>query len=522
MSQVHTTTKSAEEAETTPRLADEHFRRTTKRAAARPNRRASAPFPDQPGVYIFRNSDEETIYVGKAKSLRHRLRSYSYKTGRDDVKLSHLLASARSVETIITNTEGEALNLENRLIKQMRPRYNVLLRDDKTYPYLKLAATGLGAEVTVTRRREADDAIYYGPFFPASLAHQIARVIRRYTFPATRASAASDYAMGRPSLRVKQRSEAGPGRAIRQETEELLKVRRLLEGHIGATVADLSCRVMVASNARQFELAERYQHSVSVLKQLRQHTKAANIPQGDTDVIGACSKGPWTALTIFQFRSHEIASRYDLIGNSRGRSCEKQFFSKLRSLYSYSSASPNTVKLVCGCQQGIVKRALSRKGRREVRIRAATAGPMRAWADIAIRNAQASLEEWIRGSVRRSYPVRHSRNAQFAFNDAYPRGWQSLGPSSGCYGSRESGLRAVLSGSGRWRPFVAVRRSGYARSTRFRFTPPLLRHRTIQRNGSSPLTKNDNNIRPESAELSRVTVSLPGGGAMSEDRASIF
>lgn len=522
MSQVHTTTKSAEEAETTPRLADEHFRRTTKRAAARPNRRVSAPFPDQPGVYIFRNSDEEPIYVGKAKSLRHRLRSYSYEAGLYDVKISHLLASARSVEIIITNTEGEALNLENRLIKQMRPRYNVLLRDDKTYPYLKLAAAGLGAEVTVTRRRNADDAIYYGPFFPASLAHQIARVIRRYFFAPRQAPVGSDYAMGRPSLRVKQRSEAGPGRAMRQETEELLKVRRLLEGHIGATVADLSRRVMVASNARQFEQAARYRHSISVLKQLRQHTKAANIPQGDTDVIGACSKGPWTALTILQFRSHEIASRYDLIGNSRGRSCEKQFFLTLRSLYSCSSASPNTVKLVCGCQQGIVKRALSSKGRREVRIRAATAGPLRAWEEIARKNAQASLVEWIRGSVRRSYPVRYRREAQYALNEAYPRGWQTVGPSGGCCRSHGSWLRTARSGSGQWRPFVAVRRSGYTRSIPSRFASPLLLHHTIPRKGSSPRTNDDTTLSPESAEPSRVSINPPGSGAMVEDRASIL
>lgn len=501
---------------------DEHFHRAAKRAAAPPNRRGSAPFPDQPGVYIFRNSDEQTVYVGKAKSLRHRLRSYSYKTGCDDVKISHLLASARSVEIIVTNTEGEALNLENRLIKQMRPRYNVLLRDDKAYPYLKLAATGLRAEVTVTRRREVDDAIYYGPFFPASLAHQIARVIRRHSFAASRSPAVLEYVTGRPSPSVKQRSETGPRHGIRREPETLLRVRRLLEGHINATVADLSRRMMAASNAKRFEQAARYRHSISVLKQLRQHTQAADIPEGDTDIIGICREGPWTALTIFQFRSDEIASRYDLIGNSRGRSCEKLFSLSLRSLYSCSSAPPDIVRPVWGRHQETVTQTPSSVAKRGSRIRAATVGPLRAWEEIARKNAQASLVEWIRGSVRRSYPVRYSREAQYALNEAYPRRWQTVGPSGGCYRSHGSWLRTARSGSGQWRPFVAVRRSEYTRSIPSRFASPLLLHHTIPRKGSSPRTNDDTTLSPESAEPSRVSINPPGSGAMVEDRTSIL
>lgn len=497
------------------------FSSFSKRTVAWARCQAAAAFLNQPGIYIFRNSDEQAIYVGKAKSLNHRLRSYSYKAGRSDIKLSHLLASARSVETIVTNTEGEALNLENRLIKQMRPRYNVLLRDDKTYPYIKLAATGPGAEVTITRRKQADGAIYYGPFFPAGLAHQIARLIRRYFLATPQAPLVMDHAIGRSIRRRKEKLKGGPNGGLRHETEKVRKIRRLLKGHIDDAVADFSHQTVLASDARRFEEAARYRHYIGILKQLREHINGANVPEGDTDIIGICCRGPWAGLTIFQFRSGQIAGRYDAIGKSFGGSgCGELLPSILRSLYSESWAPLDIVNPICGWRRKIVEQALSSAGRRSVRIQASTADRLRAWERIANKNAQASLEEWIHKSGRKSSPGRHRNEAHYRLDEAYPRAWQSVGPGGGFCRTHRSVPRAARDagrarrGPTQWRPFVAVRRTGYACATRSGFAPPLLPQNMPPGDLSSPRPEDNINLCSEPTKLSRVAIKPPDGGAM--------
>src|SRR5437763_8308789 len=126
--------------------------------------------PTKPGVYLYKNAEGEVIYVGKAKSLRARVRSYFVEAAMADAKTGSLLREAVDVEYIVVDNEREALALENNLIKQKKPRYNILLRDDKTYPYVKLTSGERFPRVYVTRRLKKDGSNYYGPFFPANLA----------------------------------------------------------------------------------------------------------------------------------------------------------------------------------------------------------------------------------------------------------------------------------------------------------------------------------------------------------------
>src|SRR3954468_8020762 len=134
--------------------------------------------PTTPGVYMYKNAEGEVIYVGKAKSLRARVRSYLLEAASHDAKTGSLLREAADVEYIVVDNEMEALALENNLIKQKQPRFNILLRDDKTYPYIKLTAEKF-PRVYVTRRLRKDGATYYGPYFPANLAYRITDVIHR-------------------------------------------------------------------------------------------------------------------------------------------------------------------------------------------------------------------------------------------------------------------------------------------------------------------------------------------------------
>src|SRR5712672_2901212 len=137
--------------------------------------------PAQPGVYLYKNAAGEVIYVGKAKSLRHRVRSYFQEgVGEANAKTGSLLRAAVDVEYIVVGNEKEALALENNLIKQKQPRFNILLRDDKTYPYVKLTLGERFPRVYVTRRLRKDGSSYYGPYFPANLAYRIVDLIHRH------------------------------------------------------------------------------------------------------------------------------------------------------------------------------------------------------------------------------------------------------------------------------------------------------------------------------------------------------
>src|SRR3569832_2303337 len=128
--------------------------------------------PSEPGVYLYKNAEGEVIYVGKAKSLRARVRSYFLEAAQADAQTGSLMREAVDIEYIVVANEREALALENNLIKQRKPRYNILLRDDKTYPYVKLTNERF-PRVFVTRRLKKDGAHYFGPYFPGNLAYRI-------------------------------------------------------------------------------------------------------------------------------------------------------------------------------------------------------------------------------------------------------------------------------------------------------------------------------------------------------------
>src|SRR6266702_4389569 len=135
--------------------------------------------PTEPGVYLYKNAEGEVIYVGKAKNLRSRVASYFHEARWEDAKTGTLVREAVDVDYIVVANNKEALALENNLIKQRKPRFNILLRDDKTYPYVKLTLGERFPRVYVTRRLRKDGSSYYGPYFPANLAYRIVDLIHR-------------------------------------------------------------------------------------------------------------------------------------------------------------------------------------------------------------------------------------------------------------------------------------------------------------------------------------------------------
>src|SRR6266545_5652645 len=143
-------------------------------------RQKVAQLPINPGVYLYKDAAGKVIYVGKAKSLRSRVRSYFSDERLADAKTDSLISEARDIDYILVDNEKEALALENNLIKQWKPRFNILLRDDKTYPYVKLTLAERFPRIYVTRKLKKDGSAYYGPYLPASLAYRVVDLIHRH------------------------------------------------------------------------------------------------------------------------------------------------------------------------------------------------------------------------------------------------------------------------------------------------------------------------------------------------------
>src|ERR1700757_2620603 len=220
-------------------------------------REKASQLPSLPGVYLYKDAHGTVIYVGKAKNLRARVRSYFNDDRLADVKTGSLIHDARLIDYIHVDNEKEALALENNLIKQWKPRYNILLRDDKTYPYIKLTAEKY-PRVYVTRRLRKDGSTYYGPYFPANLAHRLVNFIHRhFLVPSCKVDLTRFHP--KPCLQFHIHRCLGPcveglttpeayAQAVRQ-------VRLFLEGRHSALAAELRARIQEASDDMRFEEA---------------------------------------------------------------------------------------------------------------------------------------------------------------------------------------------------------------------------------------------------------------------------
>src|ERR1700716_1455671 len=212
--------------------------------------------PTEPGVYLYKNAEGDVIYVGKAKNLRSRVASYFRAARWEDAKTDSLLREAVDVEYIVVDNNKEALALENNLIKQRKPRFNILLRDDKTYPYVKLTLADRYPKVFVTRRLRKDGSAYYGPFFPGNLAHRVVDLIHRsFLLPSCKVDLSRYHP--RPCLQYYIKRCLGPcveGLTTPEEYREAVRDAQLfLEGRQQELGRSLETRMEAAAASEQFE-----------------------------------------------------------------------------------------------------------------------------------------------------------------------------------------------------------------------------------------------------------------------------
>ncbi|HEX4756431.1 MAG TPA: excinuclease ABC subunit UvrC [Terracidiphilus sp.] len=269
--------------------------------------------PTQPGVYLYKNADGEVIYVGKANNLRSRVRSYLLEASQANAKTGSLMREAIDLDYILVANEHEALALENNLIKQRKPRFNILLRDDKTYPYVKLTLADRFPKVFVTRRLRKDGSAYYGPYFPGNLAYRVVELIHRsFLLPSCKVDLSRYHP--RACLQYYIHRCLGPcveGLTTPEIYKQAVRDAQLfLEGRHSELERSLSARMMAAAEAEQFEAAARLRDQLSTVHQLQEKQRIATAEQSDdADVFGYHFEDGSLAVNLFHMRSGKIVDR---------------------------------------------------------------------------------------------------------------------------------------------------------------------------------------------------------------------
>jgi len=268
--------------------------------------------PTSPGVYLYKNADGEIIYIGKAKSLRHRVSSYFHQGRAEDAKTGSLVREAADVDYIVVANNKEALALENHLIKQRKPRFNILLRDDKTYPYIKLTLGERFPRVYVTRRLRKDGSSYYGPYFPANLAYRIVDLIHRhFLIPSCKVDLNRFHP--RPCLQYYIGRCLGPcveGLTTPAAYQEAVRdVKLFLEGRPTDLSRSLRERMGKAAEAEEYERAAKYRDLISTVEQLQEKQRIAAVEGDDADVFGYHFENGMLAVNLFHMRGGKVLDR---------------------------------------------------------------------------------------------------------------------------------------------------------------------------------------------------------------------
>src|SRR5215467_5659491 len=268
--------------------------------------------PAAPGVYLYKNAEDQVIYVGKAKNLRNRVSSYFHEGRITDSKTGTLVREAVDVDYIVVANNKEALALENNLIKQKKPRFNILLRDDKTYPYVKLTLGETYPRVYVTRRLRKDGSAYYGPYFPANLAYRIVDLIHRhFLIPSCQVDLNRTHP--RPCLQYYIRRCLGPcvaGLTTADVYQEAVRdVKLFLEGRQTDLSHSLQARMAKAAQAQEYERAAKYRDLISTVEQLQEKQRIAAVEGDDADVFGYHYENGMLAVNLFHMRGGRVLDR---------------------------------------------------------------------------------------------------------------------------------------------------------------------------------------------------------------------
>jgi excinuclease ABC subunit C len=355
-----------------------------------------AQLPLSPGVYLYKDAGGRIIYVGKAKSLRLRVRSYFSEDKLGDIKTGTLISEARDVDYILVDNEKEALALENNLIKQYKPRFNILLRDDKTYPYIKLTNERF-PRVYVTRRLRKDGATYFGPYFPANLAHRLVHFIHRhFLVPSCKVDLTRFHP--KPCLQYHIHRCLGPCveglTTIDEYSGAVRDVKLFLEGRHTDLARGLRARMEAAAGEMRFEEAASLRDLLSTMEEIEQRQKMAAVRGDDVDIFACYAEPPLVALNLFHLRNGQIVDRREFFWEDQMQFDEPEFFSSLLlQIYLDQQYVPAEIHVPVEFEdRGVLEELLSEKRGRQVKIRTPQRGQKKALLDLVQNNAKHSFD----------------------------------------------------------------------------------------------------------------------------------
>ncbi len=360
-----------------------------------------AAAPEQPGVYLFKDALDHILYVGKAASLRRRLKSYFLSSRHLDAKTGSLVREIASFEVIVVDNEKEALALENQLIKRHKPRFNILLRDDKSYPCIRYTAFEKYPRVYVTRRLRKDGSLYFGPYFPHSLAYRITDLIhKRFKVPSCTVDLTRPHP--RPCLQYYIRRCLGPcvpGLTSDDAYAEAARdVKLFLEGRRTDLVQILEQRMARAAEEERFETAAAIRDQVRTVQEIEERQKIAAAQGDDTDVLACYAEPPQAAVNLFHLRAGRVVDRQDFYWEELGDFRAEEFFSSLlKQVYLDAAYLPRFIHVPLDFEdRAVLEAMLSERAGRKIEILTPQRGQKRAFLDLVERNAKQSFDQRFR------------------------------------------------------------------------------------------------------------------------------
>ncbi len=356
--------------------------------------------PDKPGVYLMKGKGGEILYIGKANVLADRVRSYFQKGADLTPKNRLLVASVTDIETMVTRSELEALILENNLIKRHRPRFNVILRDDKNYPYLRLPIKEAFPRFTIVRKVQNDGALYYGPYVPAGALRETLRVIRK-VFPLATCEIEIDGKAERPCIEYEIKRCMGPcvGYQTSKDYHEIVRQTRMfLEGRDTELLESYRARMEAASDVEDYEEAARIRDRIFKIERTLERQRVAQTEIVDQDVVGLARDGAAADIQMLFVRGGLLVGRKDFHwGQVVDQPDDELVRSVIEQFYNKEVMPPKQVLLPLALPEAdLISRWLSERKGEKVQVLAPERGTKHHLVQLAEENAAAGLSQFLR------------------------------------------------------------------------------------------------------------------------------
>ena len=359
-----------------------------------------AHLPDQPGVYLFKDQSGDVLYIGKAARLADRVRSYFLKGTDHTPKTALLVSQIADLETMVTRSELEALILESNLVKRHRPRFNVVLRDDKQYPYLRLPVKDRFPRLSIVRRVQKDGALYYGPYTPAGALRETLKVIKK-VFPLATCTIDIDGKAERACIEFEIKRCMAPctGQQTQEDYHRIVRqVRQFLEGHDRELIDELRSQMDAAAAREEFEEAARLRDRIFKIERTLERQRITQTASIDQDVIGVARHGTSVDLQLLFVRGGLLIGRKDFFWlESADATDEELVRSAVEQFYNKEGQPPRELLIPVSIPDAdLLARWLSDKRGETVRVLAPERGTKHQLVLLAEENAAAALADHLR------------------------------------------------------------------------------------------------------------------------------